>query len=63
MIRNCSQSPGNGISKASYGKNSPFNEIPIKLYYRPKELRDQNTPSLDMIEHDDFQEDFEPERS
>ncbi|MFH1303144.1 MAG: ribosome biogenesis GTPase Der [Planctomycetota bacterium] len=45
----------------------PFKEIPIKIYYRSKDLKDDSGPSLDMIDHDDFsddlQEDFEPERS
>ena len=41
----------------------PFKEIPIKLYYRSKELRDQSGPSLDMIESDELLEDFSQETS
>ncbi len=39
----------------------PFKEIPIKIYYRPKDAKDESSPSLDMVEQDDF-EAFEPGR-
>lgn len=41
----------------------PFKEIPVKLYYRPKELRGQSGPSLDMIENDELLEDLSQEQS
>ncbi|MDF1742750.1 MAG: ribosome biogenesis GTPase Der, partial [Gimesia sp.] len=41
----------------------PFKEIPIKQYYRSKDLRDESIPSLDMVESDEFLEDFSQEKS
>lgn len=41
----------------------PFKEIPIKIYYRSKELREQSGPSLDMVENDELLEDFSQEQS
>lgn len=41
----------------------PFKEIPIKLYYRSKEIRGESGPSLDMIEDDELLEDFSTETS
>jgi len=41
----------------------PFKEIPIKLYYRSKDIRDDSTPSLDMVESDEILEDFSQEKS
>lgn len=35
----------------------PFNEIPIKIYYRSKDLKEDIGPSLDM--RDEIEEDFE----
>ena len=40
----------------------PFKEIPIKIYYRPKDAKEETGPSLDMVEQDDF-EAFEPDHS
>ncbi|HBL45204.1 ribosome biogenesis GTPase Der [Gimesia sp.] len=33
----------------------PFKEIPIKIYYRPKDAKDESSPSLDMVEQEDFE--------
>lgn len=40
----------------------PFKEIPVKLYYRARELKEQSGPSLDMLESDEFLEDFSQEQ-
>lgn len=40
----------------------PFKEIPVKLYYRSKDLKEETGPSLDMIESDEFLEDFSQEK-
>ncbi|MFK7778899.1 MAG: ribosome biogenesis GTPase Der [Gimesia sp.] len=41
----------------------PFKEIPIKLYYRSKELKGQSAPSLDMMDSDELLEDSSQENS